>query len=285
MEANLLTGHSGKPHVYGADIADFFQATIGDGRYILDTRQKCRLEVTNANTLTLMAGIVLWDGRPVAVNHGKLTISNGRQGKSRYDLIGLQFKRASGIETVEVKILEGESVVGTPSLPKHEHPNLTAQTSSAFLPLYKIRIDGLNVRQPEMLISIGKPGGTMDFNAIYPVGSVYISFNSTNPSTLFGGSWTRLEDRFLLGASNSGQIGGEKTHKLTIEEIPYHKHNTDYYVETPSGDRNAPSTFSTTGYSSYGNKGKKFDMGGAGSGRDHNNMPPYITCFMWRRTA
>ena len=61
----------------------------------------------------------------------------------------------------------------------------------------------------------------------YPVGSIYMSVNATSPQTLFGGTWTRLVDRMLIGAGSYykvGDTGGETTHRLTANEIPYHTH-------------------------------------------------------------
>ena len=61
----------------------------------------------------------------------------------------------------------------------------------------------------------------------YPVGSIYMSVNSTSPATLFSGSWQRIQDRFLLCAGSTyaaGSTGGEATHKLTIDEMPSHSH-------------------------------------------------------------
>lgn len=62
---------------------------------------------------------------------------------------------------------------------------------------------------------------------IYPVGSVYMTFDETDPSTLFGGTWEKVEDRFLLGSGNEGigTTGGNSTHTLTTNEMPNHSHN------------------------------------------------------------
>ena len=64
-------------------------------------------------------------------------------------------------------------------------------------------------------------------NRVYPVGSIYMSMNSTSPATLFGGTWVQLPNKFLLGASSTyaaGTTGGEATHKLTTNEMPSHNH-------------------------------------------------------------
>ena len=63
---------------------------------------------------------------------------------------------------------------------------------------------------------------------LYPVGSVYISFNSTDPSTLFGGTWTRLKDRFLLASGDSyapNTTGGSATKNITVDNLPNHTHS------------------------------------------------------------
>lgn len=59
---------------------------------------------------------------------------------------------------------------------------------------------------------------------IYPVGAIYASANSTSPASLFGGSWTRITDAALRGATWVGYSGSD-THALSVNEMPSHKHN------------------------------------------------------------
>ena len=69
-------------------------------------------------------------------------------------------------------------------------------------------------------------------DSIYPVGSIYMSVNATSPATLFGGTWTQLKDRFLLGAGSTygnGTTGGEASHKLSVNEMPSHAHDTPFF--------------------------------------------------------
>lgn len=120
---------------------------------------------------------------------------------------------------------------------------------------------------------------------IYPVGSIYMSVNATSPSTLFGGTWEQIQDRFLLAAGNSysgGDTGGESTHTLTIDEIPDHGH-TIFYSNTSGGQ--------SFGYQ-FNNKGERSGaqesssgIGHTGGSKAHNNMPPYLAVYMWKRTA
>ena len=126
------------------------------------------------------------------------------------------------------------------------------------------------------------------FSLIYPVGSIYMSVNSTSPASLFGGTWEQLKDRFLLGAGSSysnGKTGGEATHTLTIDEMPVHNHDI-----STSGDNNMiwtkiGSCQSGTGVSCVNDWGNGLHIENSGGGQPHNNMPPYLAVFVWKRTA
>lgn len=121
---------------------------------------------------------------------------------------------------------------------------------------------------------------------IYPVGSIYISANNTNPSLLFGGEWVQIKDTFLLACGdtyNSGATGGEATHTLTTDEMPSHRHSRitapQSWAERDSSASQiiSPSSGSAknvTKYSAY-----------TGGGQAHNNMPPYLAVYMWKRIA
>ena len=72
-------------------------------------------------------------------------------------------------------------------------------------------------------------GSALTVDDIYPVGSIYMSVNATDPARLFGGTWERIKERFLLGAGDThtaGSTGGEFEHKLTVDETPNHTHDT-----------------------------------------------------------
>lgn len=117
----------------------------------------------------------------------------------------------------------------------------------------------------------------------YPVNSIYISYSHTSPAELFGGTWERIEDRFLWGCKSTesiGATGGESSHTLTVNEMPSHSHpfiDTNEYSST-SGGWNAPA---------WGPESKTTAAitGFTGGGAAHNNMPPYIQVSIWRRIA
>lgn len=118
-----------------------------------------------------------------------------------------------------------------------------------------------------------------DALAAWPVGSIYLAYNHTDPSTLFGGKWTRITNAFLWATTSAGtigQTGGEQTVTLTEEQMPKHNHGGTY---TNAGTSRTHAWLSSNG-SAMG-----YDSVEIGGGKAHNNMPPYIQVSVWRRTA
>ena len=125
--------------------------------------------------------------------------------------------------------------------------------------------------------------------SVYPVGSIYLSINDINPANLFGfGTWEQIKDRFLLAAGDTyqaGSIGGEAEHTLTELEMPAHDHEFDRH-QLWRNEQIPPST-STMG-DGYGVSNKTLPIYtdttiAAGAGESHNNMPPYLSVYMWKR--
>ena len=141
-------------------------------------------------------------------------------------------------------------------------------------------------------------------NLVYPIGSIYMSVNSTNPATLFGGTWTQIKGRFLLGTGSLennnnghfgqvtagdvdapvGEKGGEAWHRLTINEMPKHKHNSNVRMNW----------YDRTAYGPLFNQGNSSNVGvdrettytdEVGGDNSHNNIPPYFAVNIWQRTA
>ena len=134
------------------------------------------------------------------------------------------------------------------------------------------------------------PSGTNPLlDLIHPVGSIYWSTNITSPETLFGGTWEQIKDTFILAAGDSysaGSTGGEANHTLTIDELPSHRHYLKYgnvyigYLNSNAAQSNNNALYKynvSRGDALYGE-----DMGG---NQPHNNMPPYLVAYCWKRTA
>ena len=121
---------------------------------------------------------------------------------------------------------------------------------------------------------------------IYPVGSIYINAGvATNPGTLLGfGTWSAFgTGRTIVGVDSSDtdfdavrETGGAKTHTLTVSELPAHTHTVT--MSTSDSDNDQLSEGNTSGTSQH-------ETSSTGGGAAHNNLQPYITAYMWRRTA
>lgn len=120
---------------------------------------------------------------------------------------------------------------------------------------------------------------------VFPIGYVYLSASGTSPAAIFGGTWERLKDRFLLAAGDSytaGSTGGEAKHTLTGDEMPSHNHFSGHGWNSvsPGSGLQVLSNTLITGDSWSGNI---TSYGGAS--QPHNNMPPYLAVYMWKRVA
>ena len=178
---------------------------------------------------------------------------------------------------------------------------LTLDTNKLYTNKGQISPDNVYVGDTEPTDSSVKcwisPSGKIDLSSlwdqIYPVGSIYITANATNPSVLFGGTWEQLKGKFLVGVDSSdtdfetsGKTGGEKTHILKIDEMPSHNHtlygspygSADWVeggVERVKYDVNQKTASNT-----YPLGQSVWNTGGD---QAHNNLPPYMTVYMWKR--
>lgn len=151
--------------------------------------------------------------------------------------------------------------------------------------------------------------GNANIDSIYPVGSIYMSVNTANPSTLFGGTWERIKDKFLLACGDTyenGEVGGEASHTLTTSEMPSHNHSAS--TNTTGGHRHTFKGWWTTkgdgsatyacvaratqndaaeygSFASAGDHSHTVTVENAGGSNAHNNMPPYLAIYMWKRVS
>lgn len=124
------------------------------------------------------------------------------------------------------------------------------------------------------------------------VGDIHISFDSSNPSTRFGGTWVRFgQGKVLVGVdegdsdfSNAEKTGGEKKHKLTVEEMPSHSHPITRYNPLGTGFDETQRKLAAAPNNSVGASGTA-NSDSIGGGVAHNNLQPFIAVFMWRRTV
>jgi hypothetical protein len=162
----------------------------------------------------------------------------------------------------------------------------------------------LNLDRPELKAALG--------DLFYPVGSKYTNFSdSTNPSILLGfGTWERIaEGKVVVGVDSTDTdfdtaeaTGGEKTHTLTESEMPSHNHNGSASTDgshthdikiyangsddyTRPGVRDNHDYKGTMASNPAGSHSHTITIGNTGGGSAHNNLQPYITAYIWKRTA
>lgn len=124
----------------------------------------------------------------------------------------------------------------------------------------------------------------------YPVGSIYLSVNNINPSRWFGGTWEQIaKGRTLVGVDSNDtdfnivkKTGGEKTHVLTVAEMPSHRHTLLYNQNMPANN-DVFIPYGSANNIRIGGDNKAVEN--TGGSQPHNNMPPYFTCYIWCRTA
>ena len=155
----------------------------------------------------------------------------------------------------------------------------------------------------------------------YPVGSIYMSMSATNPAELFGGTWEQIaQGRCLIGAGTgtdsrsesktftAGATGGEYNHVLTVGELASHDHSAssnstgghthvqstngaDSDTHPNGGKYSSGSQFGVTSQTngattgSSGGHSHTITVNNNGSGTAHNNLPPYLGLYVWKRTA
>jgi microcystin-dependent protein len=145
-----------------------------------------------------------------------------------------------------------------------------------------------NITVPTDTGDLTNNAGYLKANDVYPVGSIVTFYDTADHSNFLGLTWVRFAaGKMVVGYNPSdtdfdtiGETGGEKTHTLTVEEIPSHGH---YLGQMYDGYRLTVGANQPRGvYADYGQSVPTTETGG---GQAHNNMPPYITAALWRRTA
>ena len=193
------------------------------------------------------------------------------------------------------------------------HSNsVTAQDTQA---LYPIAYDAQgHITSGGTAVTVPTNSNIVDL--IYPVGSIYMSVNSTSPATLFGGTWSRITGRFLLAATDNGSSGASQAAGNTGGSanaiVPYHRHSVSAVTDGISGGSHthtmsaewssgsgSSSAYTMTANRSTGTK----TVPSTGSSHNHNlpshntnyagtdgntvgaNMPPYLSVYVWKRTG
>ena len=163
--------------------------------------------------------------------------------------------------------------------------SFTIMAGDPAIAIYKNKV-ALGAKYDELLGGLQANGSPLAF---YPIGAIYMSVDPTYPGTIFGGTWSQIKDTFLLAAGDyyaGGSTGGEETVTLTVDEMPSHNHSNNTSVSNTYGY----AVMTTEGnYLQTGTGGPRlkemYDTGLRGGSQPHNNMPPYLVVYVWKRIS
>ena len=228
------------------------------------------------------------------------------------DYAGAQGQLVYNTDTKHLHLMDGSTVGGiqvanyseVPIIATEEEAEAGTDNTKMMTPLRTkqlIEVSSIDANEIKQIV----------LNAFFPVGSIYMdATGSINPNTQFGGTWAKIENRFLLasGTRGVGNTGGEENVTLNINQIPSHTHYANSFNSTgtlqldgTAGFSSATGAFSKSyslkkNYEASGSSIEKLatlntknstsgEMSWQGGNGSHNNMPPYQVVAIWRRTA
>lgn len=276
----------------------------------------------NNNSITVKLFLDGTEKPDLIWSNGSTTFSLGDNTTTHEVYLTIEDNYYSGSNSAVKTVLPAERILNVASHGKGiaigKKANATAQSTGLFecqwsAKFYENMVVEGNITADGLTLT-----GKGLFDMIYPVGSIYMSVNSTSPATLFGGTWVRIENTFLLAAGSgytAGSTGGAATVTLTQDQTPLKSHthtptvgSASFLIRPPgNADRNitSPVSNTTTGQGdtnwTYGintavtanAKPEKVTVSptvsianaSSATASAHNNMPPYLAVYMWKRTA
>jgi len=165
--------------------------------------------------------------------------------------------------------------------------------------------DGVEIDAGSVKGGKGDQGSAASAISAWPVGSIFMAAVPTNPALLLnGGTWERWgvgrmpisQDPNQSDFDNAEEVGGTKTTTMTVDQMPAHKHpltdpGHNHVNNTIGRQLNAVDggglVMARPGLSTAvtASSATNISMSDTGGGQPQNNMPPYIVCYMWKRTA
>lgn len=325
--AVLVNGDGYSPVTAQMD-ADFYAGIWGTDLSVLNIGSNMAASIESATSVRIADGEAIIQGRRLHIDAGsydEFTIPVGEQGVNSYYIIGYELYRDSeNKELCRTFVQSVESASATVPV----GGVLRDGATSIKVSMYRVTKSGVNIGDVTALFKTPQT-----LKGAYPVGAIYMSVNDIDPSTLFGGTWERIQGKFLIGAAGShaaGSTGGAETHKLTVAELPQHAHSLNGHKHSIPSHTHTASMGSAGAHTHNVNRwqyatptagGKGFlaqgteatyatskagahthsikvaaapafntndasgNTGNTGSGTPFSIMPPYLTVYMWKRTA
>lgn len=158
MSLHLITGYGGTGHITSADDGSFNAAMFGSGSYVLDRGNKFSASATSNNTVRILDGDIIMQGRHVRLNENSyedVTIENGSLDMKRHDLIVIRYEKDSdtGIESCSFAVIKGTaSAIATD--PEYTDGNILNGAAVSEMPLYRVKLNGFTLEAIEPMFMV-----------------------------------------------------------------------------------------------------------------------------------
>lgn len=183
MGVKLMTGATGEQNIQAADDRECLAGITGLDSYVFPTGSRLKATLVDANTVTIGTGAGSLQGsRFRCPTTTTANIQSGTQGQYRRDIIGLHFSReASGREGLEFQVLTGEPAAseGAAADPAYTVGDLLKGDAEAFMPLYRVKLSGINAADPEPMFSVLTPLATIGDSVSRVLARPEITYNGT----------------------------------------------------------------------------------------------------------
>lgn len=232
------------------------------------------------------------------INDGTLTIQKNGANVATFSANTASNTIANiSVPTKTSEITNDSDFITSNDLPTINDATLTIQKNSTTIDTFTANSSTnktVNVTVPTDTGDLTNNAGYLKATDVYPVGSIVTFYDTADHSNFLGLTWTRFAGgRMVIGYDSSdtdfdtiGETGGEKTHTLTIEEMPNHSHAIHSgYGEGSGGSEAYRYQYWASSNLGWHDGNENFSLRRTGGGQAHNNMPPYITAALWRRTA
>lgn len=176
MGVKLMTGATGEQNIQAADDRECLAGITGLDSYVFPTGSQLKATLVDANTVTIGTGAGSLQGsRFRCSTTTTVNIQSGTQGQFRHDIVGLHFSReTSGREGLEFQVLTGEPAAseGAATDPAYTAGDLLKGDAEAFMPLYRVKLSGINASDPEPMFSVLTPLATLGNSVSQPAWTV-----------------------------------------------------------------------------------------------------------------
>lgn len=204
MGVKLMTGATGEQNIQAADDRECLAGITGLDSYVFPTGSQLKATLVDANTVTIGTGAGSLQGsRFRCSTTTTVNIQSGTQGQYRRDIVGLHFSReTSGREGLEFHVLTGEPAAseGAAADPAYTAGDLLKGDAEAFMPLYRVKLSGINAADPEPMFSVLTPLATLGYSVSLPLSSSDKSLVARAVGRVVTVSYRRNESGFYSGA-------------------------------------------------------------------------------------